>query len=105
MGRFKNDKRHVSKKDFVRLLAKNSGYNQEDVLTVVDCIEETLEELLSNATEATSVEVNLTHNIRIENYYTAAKNRMNPKSGEMFVAPAHFRTRAKFLNEMQRIGG
>lgn len=105
MGRYKGDRKHISKIDFVRELAKRSGYNQADVLAVVDCIDDTLIYLLSDATDKTSVEVNMTHDIRIENYYTIAKKRYNPIKKETWISPAHFRTRAVFAGEMKRIGG
>jgi len=105
MARHKDDRKHVSKRDFVRRLAKKSGYNMDDVANVVDCIDETLTEILAEATETTRVEVNMTHCIRVENYYSVPKRRFDPRTKQVWDSPAHFRTHAIFSKDLQRIGG
>jgi len=100
-----DNKKHIPKSVFISALAKRAGYNREDVANVVDCIDDVLIDMLSEATPEMSAEVSITHNIRIENYYTPPKKKMDPHSHEMWMAPAHFRTRAKFSKTMRALGG
>jgi len=77
--------------DFVRQIAKKTGYPQKNIKEVLSVASDIA---LDDIKEGKSV--NVFNGVKFEPLYVAQTRRLNPQTGAQILIPAHHKPKAKF---------
>lgn len=88
-------------KEFIKLVAEESGYYQNAIKDILDGMQVVFERLLSEATPNELVSIKPLEGLTIGTRYYPAKNAMNPKTGEKIVTEAHIYPIATYTQAYQ----
>ena len=89
------------KKEFIRLVAEESGYYQNAIKDIFDGVEAVLERLMSEANSEDQLEVKIFEGLTVGTKYYPAKKAMNPKTGEKITTDEHIYPVAKYTQAYQ----
>lgn len=85
-----------NKEAFVRQLAKNTDFTQENVRYLLNKFDETLDQMLSDATVDEPVEVTVSRGIHIERSYLRSRPMYNFHTQKVETSTPKFRNSARF---------
>ena len=83
-------------KDFIKLVAEESGYYQNAVKDILDSVASVSEKLMSDATPEEQVHIKLFEGLTIGTKYYKERKAMNPRTGEDIITPEHIYPYTKY---------
>lgn len=86
----------IPNRKFVSAVAKDSGFLKRDVEKVFESIDNLAAEYLDQATEENRVDLALTRNISLINYYSKPTHKKDAFTGELYDVPGKYRIKARF---------
>ena len=89
-------------KEFIKLVAEESGYYQNAIKDIFDGVEAVLERLMSESNDKEQLEVKLFEGLTVGTKYYPAKKAMNPKTGQRITTDAHIYPVAKYTQAYQK---
>lgn len=81
----------MQKKDFLRLVAINTGFSQKDIDEVLDGVQDVVYKALADGDE-----IPLMKGLKLTRVTKAARKGRNPQTGESIMIPEKFAPKAKF---------
>lgn len=90
------NKTTIPNKKFVSAVAKDCGYLKRDVEKVFESIDNIAAEYLNQATEDNRVDLALTRNISLINYYSKPTRKKDAFTGELYEVPGKYRIKGRF---------
>ena len=88
-------------KEFIKLVAEESGYYQNAIKDIFDGVEAVLERLMSEANSEDQLEVKIFEGLTVGTKYYPAKKAMNPKTGQKITTDEHIYPVAKYTQAYQ----
>jgi nucleoid DNA-binding protein len=88
-------------KEFIKLVAEESGYYQNAIKDIFDGVEAVLERLMSEANSEDQLEVKIFEGLTVGTKYYPAKKAMNPKTGKKITTDEHIYPVAKYTQGYQ----
>lgn len=89
------EKLTYTKANLIKSIARDCGFNQDDVRMVYESLDQHIIEALSNATEDTDVVIRLFDGVSISSTFVPEMNRHNNLTGEDIVSMSKVRPKVK----------
>ena len=87
----------ITREQLIKLLAEKTGYYQQDIRHVLNCLRDLIPELLSDVTKENSkVLVRICEGIALRATFVDERERVNPRDRTPIVCPETIRLGANF---------